>query len=203
MIEQILSIIIPAILSYLIGSINGAKIVGKLKGIDFSEVGSGNIGATNVLRTLGLKWAFPTLLFDALKSSVVALISIKYGYNPYLTSGYVVIGHMYPIFNNFKGGKGVSTLLGAMVVLNPVLAFITLSIYLLLYYFTGIVSLSVLSSSILSYIGVLLFSNDMGLVLFTLCSCLLLLWNHEDNILRLLNGKEPKTKLFGNKKGES
>lgn len=204
--------IIMAIIAYCIGSLNISIFISKkMGGFDLREKGSNSTGATNVLRTLGKKAAAITLLFDILKGIVAIAISmiignIVEGTNKELLlqiAGIAaVIGHTFPIFFGFKGGKGVATSLGILLMSNWKIGLICLVFALVLMALTRMVSLGSCGAAILFPV-LTLFINDSYTVLtegkrgstyliYSVILAVIVLYNHRSNIQRLLNGTENK-----------
>ena len=205
------SIIIVAIISYLIGSIMFSVIfTKKIAGFDVRTKGSGNAGSTNVLRTAGKKVAIITLICDILKGVVAVLIgyivgkltkaSVETSQMLILTAGVmVVLGHTFPIFFKFKGGKGVATSLGVLLMINWKIGLICLVFALLIMAVSRMVSLGSISAAILFPVlcifineNYLIKSNHFGYILFGIILCLLVVFNHRSNLKRIINGKENK-----------
>lgn len=188
------------LLSYLIGSISSAYILGKLnKNIDIRSYGSGNAGATNALRVLGKKLGAFTLILDVLKGVIASIIGMKLlGYSGMLMASiFVVIGHNWPVFLNFKGGKGVATSFGVLLVMNWKVAIICLAIAIIIVSITKYVSLGSIIAAMSAPIVMILFSSrEKYLILTTLFLGILCVYRHKSNIIRLLQGKENK---LGNK----
>ena len=204
--------VIMAIIAYCIGSINFSVIISKkVAGFDVREKGSGNAGSTNMLRSVGKKAAAITLLCDILKGVVSIVISIIIGnligeINKELLlqiAGIaVVIGHTFPIFFGFKGGKGVATSLGILLMSNWKIGLICLVFALVLMALTRMVSLGSCSAAVLFPV-LTLFINDSYTVLtdgkkgstyliYSVILAIIVLYNHRSNIKRLLNGTENK-----------
>ena len=205
------SIIIVAIISYLIGSIMFSVIfTKKIAGFDVRTRGSGNAGSTNVLRTAGKKVAIITLICDILKGVIAVLIgyivgkltkaSVETSQMFILTAGVmVVLGHTFPIFFKFKGGKGVATSLGVLLMINWKIGLICLVFALLIMAVSRMVSLGSISVAILFPVlcifineNYLIKSNHFGYILFGIILCLLVVFNHRSNLKRIINGKENK-----------
>ena len=196
--------IVPVIVSYLIGSINFAYIVAKFKNINIQEIGSGNPGSSNVLRALGKKYAVLVLLGDLFKGIAPFLIfgveSITFIY-----ASIAVIGHCFPIFYGFKGGKGVATYLGTVigyiVFLAPDMGFLFWKIalifgFILLYFgIFFIFRISAISSLITCSVGalyVIFQSPEIYIAGFQLFILLLIFYQHRENLSRLSKGDENK-----------
>lgn len=192
--------LIIAIISYCIGSISTSYIIAKrMMGVDIRTQGSGNAGSTNVLRTLGKKAGALTFLGDLLKGVVAVLIArlIAYGMHidmvnsSYIAVVFVVIGHNWPVFLGFRGGKGVATSLGAMIAINPIIALSCFAFFILIVYVTKYVSLGSVLSICTSPIIMLVIGNYKG-VAVTLFLSLSVAYKHKENIKRLINGTERK-----------
>lgn len=187
-------VIIPA---YLLGSISFGIIVSKLiKKIDIRDYGSGNIGFTNVLRVVGKGPAALVLLGDALKGSMGVLLGYYLGEASY---GYAVIGgimamlgHTYPLYFKFKGGKGVATGLGVIITLAPDVTLIALLIFLITVFISRYVSLGSLLAAISVPICMYLLNKAVPIFLFGTFGALFVIYNHRANIVRLYQGKENK-----------
>ena len=199
--------IVSAILAYAIGSIMFSVIVSrKLAGFDVREKGSGNAGSTNMLRSVGKKAAIITLLCDILKGVVAILIALIVGnianitepskilLMKYIAGFAVILGHTYPIFFEFRGGKGVATSLGVLLMLNWKIGLIALIFALLLMAFTKMVSVGSISAAILYPILVLFIEDrkNFGVILISWLIAILVIFNHRTNIKRLKEGKENK-----------
>jgi glycerol-3-phosphate acyltransferase PlsY len=188
--------------SYLLGSIPFGLLFSKWSGIgDIRNVGSGNIGATNVLRTGNKKVAIATLVCDALKGAIPVILIHKY-YTPDSAINWVetcvaiaaVLGHVFPVWLRFKGGKGVATAAGVYFALNLWLGIITLSIWLIMAKVFRISSLAALIASTASPLVALYLGDWSVTPLFytTLTLAILILYTHRDNIKRLCAGCESK-----------
>ena len=200
--------IIVAIIAYLLGSISFSVIFSeKLAGFDVREKGSGNAGTTNVLRTVGKKAAILTLVCDCLKGVIAVLIAYVAGaiikgldrsLLLQLAGIFVVLGHTFPVFFKFKGGKGVATSLGVLLIINWQIGLICLVFALLLMALTRMVSLGSISAAIL-YPVLTLFIKvhylpgaEGSYFVFAVILAVMVVFNHRDNVKRLLEGKENK-----------
>ena len=192
--------LIIIITAYLLGNISTSYIVAKrLAGVDIRTQGSGNAGSTNVLRTLGKKAGALTIIGDVLKGLIAVLIArfIAYGANlddttcAYIAVVAVVLGHNYPVFLGFKGGKGVATSLGSMLGMNPLVALLCLGFFIIIVAITKYVSLGSILGIGLSPIIMMINHNNKG-VLVTLFLTISVVITHKENIKRLLNGTERK-----------
>ncbi len=180
------------IASFILGSIPFGIIIAKAKGVDLKKVGSRNIGATNVLRSLG-KWpAALTLLGDVLKGTAAVAIGRYFGVEP-VYEGFVglsaILGHNFSIFLGFRGGKGVATSLGVLGIYSPQTALFTFIIWLMVVMFTKYSSLGALVSFGLLPINVLLFDSKEKLFTAILITILIFM-RHKDNIQRFIKGTE-------------
>ena len=204
--------IIVGIVAYLIGSISFSVIISKkLAGFDVREKGSGNAGATNMLRSVGKKAAILTLIGDALKGVVAISFAILVGAIAknldkallvQIAGIAVVVGHTFPIFFQFKGGKGVATSLGILLMSNWQIGLICLVFALVLMALTRMVSLGSCAAAVLFPV-LTLFINDNYTVLtegkqgsaylvYSIIMAIIVLFNHRSNIKRILNGTENK-----------
>ncbi|TDY53220.1 acyl-phosphate glycerol-3-phosphate acyltransferase [Paraburkholderia rhizosphaerae] len=200
--------LIVAVVSYLIGSVSFAVIVSAAMGLaDPRSYGSGNPGATNVLRTGNKKAAVLTLIGDALKGWVPVWFVGHYGarYNLDDTSIAIAaiavfLGHLYPVFFRFKGGKGVATAAGVLLAINPVLGIATLLTWLIVAFFMRYSSLAAICAAIFAplFDGFLFGPNVIALSIVAMSA--LLIWRHRGNIAKLVAGKESR---IGEKKKEA
>ena len=201
--------IIIAIVAYVIGSINFSVIISKkMAGFDVREKGSGNAGSTNVLRTIGMKAAIITLLCDILKGVIAVLIGLWIGnivkdvdkaLLVQIAGILVVLGHTFPIFFEFKGGKGVATALGVLLITNWKIGLICAVFALVIIIITRMVSMGSISAAILFPI-LTLFIREHFIVeasgpkylIFSILLALLIIFNHRENIKRIVAGTENK-----------
>lgn len=204
--------ILIGIIAYLIGSINFSILISKkTAGFDIREKGSGNAGTTNMLRTLGKGAAAITLILDILKGVIAVWISIFFGFVLYkiwsinidnsilvqISGICVIIGHTYPIYFGFKGGKGVATALGILLVTNWHIGLICLVFALVLIAITKMVSVGALGAAILFPVLTLFtyetyFIEPGNYLLFSIFIAIIVCFNHRTNIKRLMNGTENK-----------
>jgi glycerol-3-phosphate acyltransferase PlsY len=188
--------IILLIAAFVLGSIPFGIITAKVKGVDLKKVGSGNIGATNVLRSLG-KWpAVITLLGDILKGTLAVAIGKYSGVEP-LYEGLIGIaaisGHSFSIFLGFKGGKGVATSLGVLLMYTPHVALITLVVWIGVVLYTKYSSLGAIVSFALLPLNIMLFDfQDKTKFFISILISLFIIIRHKDNIRRLMKGTERK-----------
>ncbi|MBU3597295.1 glycerol-3-phosphate 1-O-acyltransferase PlsY [Polynucleobacter bastaniensis] len=200
-------------ITYLIGSISFAVVVSKCMLLpDPHTYGSGNPGATNVLRTGNKLAAVLTLIGDALKGYLAVILSrillgdesLTSTLNSWLLCGVVVavfLGHLFPIFHGFKGGKGVATACGILFGINWILGLATLGTWIIVAVFMRYSSLAALAAAVFGpiYFVFLFGFQPMGIALLVVC--LLLIWRHRSNIHNLMNGKE--SRIGSKKKGQS
>ena len=201
-------IIAFAAAAYLLGSIPSAVWIGRrFYGIDVRQHGSRNAGTTNALRVLGWRAALPVLLADVLKGFAAAalayfippafaaqnaelfcIIQMLYGL-------LAIVGHMYPVFAGFRGGKGVATTLGVAVAVCPVPTAAAAAVFVVIFMASRIVSVGSLSAGVAFPLVVIFVSKEPTLAVrgFAVLVCLLLFYTHRKNIRRLLNGTEPRT----------
>ena len=200
--------IFNAIIAYLIGSINFSVIFSKkMAGFDVREKGSGNAGTTNMLRSVGKKAAAITLLCDILKGVVAILIAIMLGniFNAQnksilvqIAGIAVVIGHTFPVFFGFKGGKGVATSLGILIMSNWEIGLICLAVGVALIAITKMVSVGSCTAAILFAVLTVFIKNNYivaegsGYLVYSIILAIFILFNHRSNIVRLIQGKENK-----------
>ena len=204
--------IIMAVIAYFIGSINFSVIIGrKMAGIDVRQEGSGTAGSTNVLWTIGLKAALLTLICDILKGVIAILVALLIGnivknidraLLVQLAGIFVILGHTFPIFFEFKGGKGVATALGVLLMSNWEIGLICLVFALVIIIASRMVSMGAVGAAILFPV-LTLFMNDNFIVaasgmkyfIYSLILALIVIFNHRENIKRIMNGTENKIEL--------
>lgn len=202
------------LVAYILGSIPTAVWVGKaFYKIDVREFGSGNAGATNVFRILGKKAGIPVLIIDVLKGFIAVSLA---GYsllepgtsnfiNLQLSLGVIaLIGHIFPVFANFRGGKGIATLLGIIIAVYPFAAGASILIFLAVFLVSGIVSLGSITAAVFFPIIVIFILNiqNNSLIVFSLLITVMVIITHRKNIQRLIKKEEPKTKLIKKNKNQ-
>lgn len=196
-----MKLLLAGIISYLIGSFSSAYVLGKLvKKVDIRTYGSGNAGATNAVRLMGKKFGILCFLLDFSKGIIASFIGIKIaGYNGGLVGAVcAVIGHNWPVYFGFKGGKGVSTTVGTIAVLNFPTALVSVAIGVL----TGIVSKYVSLGSIVFFlitplVNILMGNKNRNYLITTTILGVIGIYKHRENIKRLISGTENK---MGNSK---
>ncbi|MFD1066183.1 glycerol-3-phosphate 1-O-acyltransferase PlsY [Oceanobacillus locisalsi] len=186
--------IIFGIIAYLLGSIPFALVIGKIGyKIDIREHGSGNLGATNAFRVLGFKAGSIVILGDILKGTTAAVLPQLFHADAYpLIIGIIaVLGHTYPIFAKFKGGKAVATSGGMILGINPILFVIMIATFFLSLYLSKYVSLSSMITGVIAFFASLFFQNT-GLTVVILILTIFVTYRHWSNIKRIVKGTEPK-----------
>ena len=207
--------IIMAIIAYLIGSVNFSVIISKkMAGFDVRDKGSGNAGTTNVLRSVGKKAAALTLACDVLKGIVAILIAIIIGkivkdvdkaLLVQIAGLLVIVGHTFPIFFQFKGGKGIATSLGVLLFINWKIGLICLLFWLVLVILTRMVSVGSLGAAILFPVLTPFMTQEFivkdgsGYLIFSIIIAAFVMYNHRKNIQRILNGTENRLSFKGTK----
>jgi glycerol-3-phosphate acyltransferase PlsY len=197
------------IIAYLLGSIPTALIVSKkFFGIDIRDYGSGNMGATNTFRVLGSKYGTIVMVVDILKG--MAAVGLFY-FLPYYLNNEVdrtnfmiglglaaVLGHVFPIFANFKGGKGVATLFGMILAVQPVVAICCVGVFIIVLYLTRYVSLSSILGAIMLPVSVLWIWNEHETMyrVFALLVAFMVILTHQKNIGRILRGVENRIPIL-------
>ena len=203
------------ILAYLLGSIPSAVWVGKaFFKIDVREYGSGNAGATNTFRVLGKKAGIPVMLMDIAKGWLATNLAYLIGLSvtgPTHSVQYVnyqlalgicaVMGHLFPVFAGFRGGKGIATLFGMIVAVHPPAALLCVAVFILVLLLSKYVSLSSISAGFTFPLSVIFIYqvSVKAIIIYGMCICVLILVTHQKNIERLLKRKESKVNLFKKK----
>ena len=197
------------VLAYLLGSIPTSIWVSKaVFGIDIRDYGSGNPGATNTFRVLGSKWGTFVMIADITKGVIATSLYILipfYLQNELARTNFMIIlglaavlGHIFPIWADFKGGKGVATILGMALAIQPIVALICIVVFLITLFTTRFVSLSSMLASIVFMVLILFIfkEKETSYRVFAIIVALMVVVTHQKNIGRLLNGKENKAPLF-------
>ncbi len=209
------ALLIKLLLSYLLGSIVGSLVIGRLRGIDIRALGSGNAGATNAMRTQGKAFALTVAIIDIgkgmLAAGVIAPVTL-FGADTLSPSGTALacgiaaaLGHCFPVWHGFRGGKGAGTLFGAIVIVFPWIALAMLCVWLLVLVTTGYVGLSTLLAGAAFPLAVLVMDagEDAGVLALAIGAFGLLAWMHRSNIARLANGNEhrfERARLFARRR---
>lgn len=193
---NLLMLLTLSIVSYLLGSIPFGMVISKLlRGIDIRSYGSGNIGATNVFRTLGAKPAVIVLIGDAAKGMLAVWLGkllIGGVWGPVLCGIFAILGHNWPVTLKFSGGKGVATTLGVLLGMLPLIALILFFVWTTILAFTRYVSLASIVCAVALPVLVLVFSGVSPYLLFCVVASITSLYKHRGNIQRLLRGEEYK-----------
>ena len=182
------------LLAYLLGSIPSGYILIQLKEKkDIRTLGSTNIGATNVLRITGWKMALPVAIFDVAKGALPAYLALRLfsDYRIAIVSGFfAVLGHCFPVYIKFKGGKGVATTIGVYSILAPLPLLCIIAVFILVITLTRYVSLGSLMASFSFPLFALVFRENTAVIYLGICIFILIIYRHRQNIERLLGGKE-------------
>ncbi len=205
-----LPLLITGFASYLIGSIPAGYIAGRIVGIDIRTVGSGNIGATNVTRVLGKRYGYPVFIVDFLKgfAAVGMSITIAKRTQPVLIPSELlgvvgavacVLGHSFPVWLGFKGGKGVAASAGALFGLMPFVALIAVAVWLIIFCLTRYVSVASMTAALAVPITILSMmflgqTDGTTLLYFSICLAAVVIFRHRSNLSRLVRGAEPRFK---------
>jgi len=188
-------VLVYIIAAYLLGSIPVGLVLARLKGQDPRKVGSGNIGATNVMRAAGKTLGIITLLGDILKGLIPTGLAILYGLSPVFVVAIglaAFLGHLFPVYLRFKGGKGVATALGVFLALKPVAIPILLVVFIAVLLLWRYVSLGSLVGTALMPMLLLLFSAPVEYVVGSLIVGVFIYWKHRENIRRIMSGTESR-----------
>lgn len=200
--------------AYLLGSIPTAVWIGKyFYKIDVREYGSGNAGATNTFRVLGKKAGIPVLLIDVMKGFAAVCLAYISDYplnsnqmiNLQLVLGIAsLVGHIFPIFASFRGGKGIATLLGIILAVHPYAALVSMAIFIVVLLISSYVSLSSMTAAVCFPVVVIgVFETTApSLIIFSILIAIMVLITHQKNIERLLRREESKAKLIRKKKAQ-
>ena len=210
---------IKLVLSYLFGSVSGSMLMGKLKGIDIREMGSGNAGGTNAFRTMGTSFALGVLFIDVFKgfiavnflpflklADILTTNTLNIEILQILCSIGVVLGHVYPVFHEFKGGKGAGTMVGVLAAIFPTSLFICFAIWLIILIITGFVGFSTIIAGIaLPICTHLIYPNGIYSTFgfFSVIVAIFIIYTHRKNIIRMMAGKEnrfEKVMIFSKKR---
>lgn len=194
--------------SYLLGSIPFGYLAGRIAGIDVRTRGSGNVGATNVIRTLGKGYGYPVFALDflkgfaAVKMSIWMAVRMQSEWNPPEIFGIIaaissVIGHSFPVWLRFKGGKGVATSAGALMGLAPLASLAGIAIWILTFWLTRYVSVASIAAAATLPLLILVttkLNRTTGKLLFysSVCLAAVVIWRHRSNLSRLIRGTEPR-----------
>lgn len=182
--------------AYLLGSLSGSLLLGRLRGVDIRTLGSGNAGGTNALRTQGWKFALGTVLVDVGKGALAVWLALRFGpgepWLPYAAAVAAVLGHVWPVFHGFRGGKGAGTLVGALLLLWPWAVLVVLAAWLLVLTATGYVGLStVLAAATLVPLAWFTGADDVRFG-FAVLMAVFIVFTHRANLARLRAGTEAR-----------
>jgi glycerol-3-phosphate acyltransferase PlsY len=212
-------LLVKALLAYLLGSVVGSLVIGAARGVDIRTLGSGNAGATNALRTQGKLVGLVVFVIDLLKGWVatgllagwalpwiVPAASPLDGWRVPVCALAVILGHVYPVWFGFRGGKGVATLVGALQGIAPVLVLVFILAWLVVVILTGFVGLASICASlvVVPEISLARLAPQGPLLAFGVCAALLILYTHRANVVRMREGREPRAKrlwLLGARRG--
>jgi glycerol-3-phosphate acyltransferase PlsY len=210
--SKLMNELLLIILAYLIGSIPTSLIVSRTQfNIDIRDYGSGNAGATNTFRVLGSKWGTLVMIMDMLKGLIAVKLALLLPYyidNEFQRTNFqiglglaAVLGHIFPIWAEFRGGKGVATLFGLIIAISPWTALSCIGVFLLVLYLTRFVSLSSILASLAFPVFILIVFNvdNTAYRIFAIAVALLVIMTHQKNIGRLLSGSENKVPIFKNR----
>jgi glycerol-3-phosphate acyltransferase PlsY len=197
---MIIKIILSAVISYLLGSINSSILIGRLYGKDIRDHGSGNAGLTNAVRVLGKKAAVFVLFGDAAKGVIACLISaliINTDLFPaYIIGGFfAVAGHNWPVYFRFKGGKGALTAVSAAFMIDPVSALLLLAIFIAILLISRYVSLATILTCICYPVLSILITANIYVFVYALLISLMIIYRHRSNIKRLIKNEEPRINM--------
>ena len=194
--------LVSALVAYLLGSIPFGFVAGLIAGVDVRKHGSGNIGATNTLRVLGKKYGYSVFVADVLKGFLAVRIALWLArFDPstgyfigILAAFFVVVGHSFPVWLRFRGGKGVAAAAGACLGLVPLPTFVAVLIWIVTFLIFRYVSLASLVAAVALALGALFlgYAADPILLTFTCLIAALIILRHRSNIVRLLQGREPR-----------
>tara|TARA_Y100000741_G_scaffold317951_1_gene264949 strand:+ start:168 stop:812 length:645 start_codon:yes stop_codon:yes gene_type:complete len=187
--------VILIIFSYLIGAMSSSIIICRIKKVDITKIGSGNAGATNTVRALGKKYGAIVLVLDILKGSLPTMVAKSVSPEsfilPVACAFATVLGHVFPIYFSFKGGKGAATFIGTIIVIFPLGALICFLVWISILILSGYVGLATITAAIIFPISVFFFAEN-SLIFFGISSTIFVLIAHYKNIIRLFQGKESR-----------
>lgn len=181
---------------YLLGSISGSLMVGRFRGIDIRNQGSGNAGGTNAFRTQGFKFALGVVLIDVGKGVLAAYLALRFSSPgnayvlPYIAVMAAVIGHVWPVYHGFRGGKGAATLVGGVLLLWPIAVLVLVGVWLICLTLSGYVGLSTVIAGFSLLVFALVDSAAMEVRIFAALAAFLMLFTHRANMQRLWQKNE-------------
>ncbi len=184
--------------AYAIGSLSGSLLLGKLRGVDIRSQGSGNAGGTNAFRTQGAKFALGAVVIDIGKGALAAWLGLRFAgsahatWLPYAAAFAAAIGHVWPLWHGFRGGKGAATVVGGIAVLWPAAVPVLFAVWLCVLILTGYVGLSTILAGLSFAVFALIADPEQTRLIFAVAAALLLLFTHRANIARLRAGTESR-----------
>jgi glycerol-3-phosphate acyltransferase PlsY len=190
--------IVLVVAAYLLGSLSGSLLLGKLRGVDIRTQGSGNAGGTNAFRTQGAKFALGVIVIDVGKGALAAWLGLRFpqgahtAWLPYAMAFAAAAGHIWPIWHGFRGGKGAATVVGGVAVLWPAAVPVLLAVWLCGLILTGYVGLSTILAGVSIAVLALVTHADAVRLVFAVAIALLLLFTHRANLARLRAGTESR-----------
>lgn len=182
--------------AYLLGSISGSLILGRFRGVDIRKQGSGNAGGTNAFRTQGFKFALGVVLIDVGKGALAAYLALRFSSDaypeilPFVAVFCAVLGHVWPLFHGFRGGKGAATLVGGLLLLWPFSVLVLVIVWSLCLTLTGYVGLSTVLAGFGLLVLALVTNASMPVLVFSVAAAFLMLFTHRANMQRLLQKNE-------------
>ena len=201
----LMELLIKLILSYLLGSVSGSMLMGKLKGVDIRDMGSGNAGGTNAFRTQGTLFALVVIIIDILKGFIptkfIPVINFPFFYGIGIDENLLIIlcgiaailGHVYPVYHRFRGGKGGGAAIGMILAIYYPVILIALLLWILIVILTGFVGLGTIISSIVVVCTAYFFMDSINnpyFFPFSILLCLFIIYTHRSNIRKMLDGNE-------------
>jgi acyl phosphate:glycerol-3-phosphate acyltransferase len=184
--------------AYLLGSLSGSLMLGRLRGVDIRTLGSGNAGGTNAFRTQGAKFALGVVLIDIGKGALAAWLGLAFASDatahwlPFATAFAAAVGHVWPLWHGFRGGKGAATVVGSVSVLWPAAVPVLLAIWLCALILSGYVGLSTVIAGMSIVVLALTTHADTPRLVYAIAAALLLLFTHRGNLARLRAGTESR-----------
>jgi len=191
----------PALVSLLLGfaagSLPAGYLAGRIRGIDIRRHGSGNIGFTNVYRTVGPGWAVPVLVVDVLKGLLAVWLAARWGLVPALAGLGAILGHVFTPWLRFRGGKGVATTIGVLIAVSPLAGLAGIGVYLVILLTTGYISVaSLLFAAAISPLSIGFYPGDTARLVLAAVTGVLIILRHTGNIGRLMRNEEPRFGLW-------
>lgn len=204
-----MSVIVAVLVAaYLLGSLSGSLLLGRLRGVDIRQQGSGNAGGTNALRTQGWRFALGTVLVDVGKGALAAWLALQFGagvaWLPYAAAAAAVAGHVWPVFHGFRGGKGAATLLGALLVVWPLAVAVMLGTWAVVLVIGGYVGLATIVAAAALVPFAVLDGAPPERLVFAVFAALFVLFTHRANVARLRAGTESRferVRVFARRRG--